>query len=84
MQELENNILLTVQAERKRELDMLRSRFNKCRDIVQSPIVPAIRSSESSEGMSSSPKNSPICPVKPTPATVRIFSKIFTLINELT
>ena len=66
VQELENNILQNVQAERQKELEMLRSRFNRNREIVQT----AFRTSESSEGKPTSPKNSPVCPVRPTPATV--------------
>ncbi|KAI4481499.1 hypothetical protein M0804_009619 [Polistes exclamans] len=67
-QELENNILRTAQIERQRELDMLRSRFNTNKEIAQAAAGSCIRTSESSEGKSNSPKNSLICPVKPTPA----------------
>ncbi|XP_043499901.1 anillin isoform X2 [Polistes fuscatus] len=67
-QELENNILRSAQIERQRELDMLRSRFNTNKEIAQAAAGSCIRTSESSEGKSNSPKNSPICPVKPTPA----------------
>ncbi|XP_015175372.1 PREDICTED: actin-binding protein anillin-like isoform X2 [Polistes dominula] len=67
-QELENNILRSAQIERQKELDMLRSRFNTNKEIAQAAAGSCIRTSESSEGKSNSPKNSPICPVKPTPA----------------
>ncbi|XP_035724072.1 anillin-like isoform X2 [Vespa mandarinia] len=67
-QELENNILRSAQIERQRELDMLRSRFNTNKEIAQVAAGSCIRTSESSEGKSNSPKNSPICSVKPTPA----------------
>ncbi|XP_076664608.1 anillin isoform X2 [Andrena cerasifolii] len=67
-QELENNILRTTYLERQRELDMLRSRFNRNKEMAQAAAGSCIRTSESSEGKSNSPKNSPICPVKPTPA----------------
>ncbi|KAJ8680371.1 hypothetical protein QAD02_016158 [Eretmocerus hayati] len=68
VQELENDILQNVQAERQRELEMLRSRFNRTRDVVRS-VNPSLRTSESSDqGKATSPKNSPVCPVKPTPA----------------
>ncbi|XP_014204655.1 anillin-like isoform X2 [Copidosoma floridanum] len=68
-QELENNILLTVQTERQRELEMLRSRFN--RHVAQTAAsTNLVRTSESSEGgKPGSPKYSPVCPVKPTTAT---------------
>ena len=51
---------------------MLRSRFNKNKnkEMVQSVVTSSIGTSESSKGIPNSPKNSPICPVKPTPATV--------------
>ncbi|CAD1474932.1 unnamed protein product, partial [Heterotrigona itama] len=68
MQELENNILHNTYLERQRELDVLRSRFNRNKEMVQAAAGSCIRTSESSEGKSNSPKNSPICPVKPTPA----------------
>ncbi|KAI4500797.1 hypothetical protein M0802_004008 [Mischocyttarus mexicanus] len=67
-QELENNILRSAHIERQRELDMLRSRFNTNKEIAQAAAGSCIRTSESSEGKPNSPKNSPICPVKPTPA----------------
>lgn len=68
IQELENNILRNTYLERQRELDMLRSRFNRNKEMAQAAAGSYIRTSESSEGKSNSPKNSPICPVKPTPA----------------
>ncbi|XP_015438759.1 PREDICTED: actin-binding protein anillin-like [Dufourea novaeangliae] len=67
-QELENNILRNTHLERQRELDMLRSRFNRNKEMAQAAAGSCIRTSESSEGKSNSPKNSPVCPVKPTPA----------------
>ncbi|XP_076181276.1 anillin isoform X2 [Ptiloglossa arizonensis] len=67
-QELENNILRNTHMERQRELDMLRSRFNRNKERAQAAAGSCIRTSESSEGKSNSPKNSPVCPVKPTPA----------------
>ncbi|XP_068985693.1 anillin-like isoform X1 [Bombus flavifrons] len=67
-QELENNILHNTYLERQRELDMLRSRFNRNKKMAQAVTGSYIRTSESSEGKSNSPKNSPVCPVKPTPA----------------
>lgn len=71
IQELENNILQAVHSERQRELDMLRSRFNRNKESAQAAAGSCIRSiSESSEGKPNSPKNSPVCPVKPTPAPV--------------
>lgn len=61
---------------------MLRSRFNRNKEMAQAAAGSYIRTSESSEGKSNSPKNSPICPVKPTPAPVcRYF--IFILLNLL-
>ncbi|XP_025154698.1 anillin isoform X3 [Harpegnathos saltator] len=70
--EMENQILQATQAERRRELDMLRSRFNENKEFARggSTVRCGIRTSESSEGggKSSSPKSSPVCPVKPTPA----------------
>ncbi|XP_014485813.1 PREDICTED: actin-binding protein anillin-like isoform X2 [Dinoponera quadriceps] len=68
--EMENQILQATQAERRRELDMLRSRFNENREFARNAVRCGIRTSESSEGggKSSSPKSSPVCPVKPTPA----------------
>ncbi|XP_043524483.1 anillin isoform X1 [Frieseomelitta varia] len=68
VQELENNILHNTYLERQRELDVLRSRFNRNKEMVQAAAGSCIRTSESSEGKSNSPKNSPVCPVKPTPA----------------
>ncbi|XP_034176641.2 anillin-like isoform X1 [Osmia lignaria lignaria] len=67
-QELENNILRNTYLERQRELDMLRSRFNRNKEMAKAAAGSCIRTSESSEGKSNSPKNSPVCPVKPTPA----------------
>ncbi|KAG7205048.1 hypothetical protein KM043_005429 [Ampulex compressa] len=67
-QELENDILRTTHLERQRELDMLRARFNRNKEMAQAAAGSCIRTSESSEGKSNSPKNSPVCPVKPTPA----------------
>lgn len=49
---------------------MLRSRFNRNKKMAQAVTGSYIRTSESSEGKSNSPKNSPVCPVKPTPAPV--------------
>lgn len=69
-QALENNILRNTYLERQRELDMLRSRFNRNKEMAQAAAGSCIRTSESSEGKSNSPKNSPVCPVKPTPAPV--------------
>ncbi|CAL1683305.1 unnamed protein product [Lasius platythorax] len=70
VEEMENNILQATYAERQRELNMLRSRFNTNKEIARAAAGSCVRTSESSEGggKSSSPKNSPICPVKPTPA----------------
>ncbi|CAK9825438.1 scra [Anthophora retusa] len=68
MQALENNILRNTYLERQRELDMLRSRFNRNKEMAQAAAGSCIRTSESSEGKSNSPKSSPVCPVKPTPA----------------
>ncbi|XP_043277611.1 anillin isoform X2 [Venturia canescens] len=73
-QELENNILRKTQIERQRELDMLRSRFNRNKEMAQAAAGSCIRTSESSEVKSNSPKSSPVCPVKPTPALVKQFS----------
>ncbi|XP_015592644.1 anillin isoform X2 [Cephus cinctus] len=67
-QELENDILRNTHNERQRELEMLRSRFNRNKQMAQAAAGSCIRTSESSEGKPSSPKNSPVCPVKPTPA----------------
>lgn len=69
--------ILHAQAERQRELDMLRSRFNDNKDIARAAVKSSVRTSESSEGggKSTSPKSSPVCPVKPTPASVR-FNKL--------
>lgn len=53
---------------------MLRSRFNRHREIVQSTVGANMRTSESSDaGKPNSPKNSPVCPVRPTPAPVSFF-----------
>lgn len=68
---MENKILQATQVERQRELDMLRSRFNGNKEAVRTAAGSCIRTSESSEGKPSSPKNSPVCPVKPTPAPVK-------------
>ncbi|XP_011311247.1 actin-binding protein anillin isoform X2 [Fopius arisanus] len=65
-QELENDILRDSQAERKRELEMLRSRFNQNKEVAQAAAGSCIRKNSESN---TSPKNSPVCPVKPTPAT---------------
>ncbi|XP_008546672.1 anillin isoform X2 [Microplitis demolitor] len=65
-QQLENDILRDTQAERKKELEMLRSRFNKNKESAQAAAGSCIRPRNNSDG---SPKNSPVCPVKPTPAT---------------
>ncbi|KAK2583292.1 hypothetical protein KPH14_009296 [Odynerus spinipes] len=73
-QELENNILRSAHIERQKELEMLRSRFNTNKEIAQAAAGSCIRTSESSEGKSNSPKNSPICPVKPTPALDNVTS----------
>ncbi|XP_020289290.1 anillin isoform X2 [Pseudomyrmex gracilis] len=68
VEEMENQILQATYAERQRELNMLRSRFNANKETGNSRSV-CVRTSESSEGgKPSSPKNSLICPVKPTPA----------------
>lgn len=69
---MENQILQATQVERRRELDMLRSRFNENKEFARGAVRCGVRTSESSEGggKSSSPKSSPICPVKPTPAPV--------------
>ena len=75
-QELENNILLRTQLERQRELDMLRSRFNRNKEMAQVAAGSCIRTSESSEVKSTSPKSSPVCPVKPTPALVKQISMV--------
>ncbi|XP_015126460.1 anillin [Diachasma alloeum] len=66
-QELENDILRDSQAERKKELEMLRSRFNQNKEVAQAAAGSCIRKNSESN---TSPKNSPVCPVKPTPATV--------------
>lgn len=71
VEEMENQILQATYAERQRELNMLRSRFNANKETGNGRSV-CMRTSESSEGgKPSSPKNSLICPVKPTPAPVR-------------
>jgi len=72
VEEMENRILQATFAERQRELGMLRSRFNTNKEVARAAAGSCIRTSESSEGKSSSPKNSPVCPVKPTPAPVRL------------
>jgi len=71
---MENHILQATYTERQRELEMLRARFNVNKDIARAAAESCVRTSESSEGggKSASPKNSLICPVKPTPAPVRI------------
>ncbi|KAL6257213.1 hypothetical protein P5V15_012140 [Pogonomyrmex californicus] len=70
VEEMENRILQATYAERQRELSMLRSRFNANKEVAHAAARSCVRTSESSEGggKPSSPKNSPICPVKPTPA----------------
>ncbi|XP_046734100.1 anillin isoform X2 [Diprion similis] len=68
-QELENDILRNSQNERQRELEMLRSRFNRNKEMAQAAAGSCIRTSESSDGKPNSPKNSPVCPVRPTPAS---------------
>ncbi|XP_063982129.1 anillin-like isoform X2 [Diachasmimorpha longicaudata] len=68
-QELENDILRDSQAERKRELEMLRSRFNQNKEVAQAAAGSCIRKNSESN---TSPKNSPVCPVKPTPATEHV------------
>ncbi|XP_070154737.1 anillin-like [Polyergus mexicanus] len=70
VEDMENHILQATCSERQRELNMLRSRFNNNKEIARAAAKSCVRTSESSEGggKSSSPKNSPICPVKPTPA----------------
>lgn len=60
-----------TQTERKKELEMLRSRFNKNKESAQAAAESCIRPRNNSEN-NGSPKNSPVCPVKPTPATVII------------
>ncbi|XP_033214177.1 anillin-like isoform X2 [Belonocnema kinseyi] len=67
-QELENDILQSIQTERQKELEILRNRFNWSKEVATVAAGRALRTSESSEGKSISPKNSPVCPVKPTPA----------------
>lgn len=76
-QELENDILRNTQLERQRELDMLRSRFNRNKEMAQAAAGSCIRTSESSEVKSNSPKSSPVCPVKPTPALVKQCSMVY-------
>lgn len=73
VEEMENHILQATYAERQRELGMLRSRFNANKEVARTAAGSCVRTSESSEGggKPSSPKNSPVCPVKPTPAPVR-------------
>ncbi|XP_071558799.1 anillin-like isoform X2 [Temnothorax nylanderi] len=70
VEEMENRILQATHTERQRELGMLRSRFNANKEVARAAAESCVRTSESSEGggKSSSPKNSPVCPVKPTPA----------------
>ncbi|RLU27401.1 hypothetical protein DMN91_001205 [Ooceraea biroi] len=70
VEEMENHILQATGAERQRELDMLRARFNVNKDIARAAAGSCVRTSESSEGggKSASPKSSLVCPVKPTPA----------------
>lgn len=74
VEEMESHILQVTHAERQRELNMLRSRFNSNKEIARTAARSCVRTSESSEGggKPSSPKNSPVCPVKPTPAPVRL------------
>lgn len=74
VEEMENRILQATYVERQRELGMLRSRFNANKEVARTAAGSCVRTSESSEGggKSSSPKNSPVCPVKPTPAPVRL------------
>lgn len=84
--EMENHILQATYNERQRELNMLRSRFNNNKEIARAAARSCVRTSESSEGggKSTSPKSSPICPVKPTPAPVKlnfITYKIYIHIN---
>lgn len=71
-QELENDILKKVHMERQKELEMLRSRFNKNKESATQVPTGIIRTSESSEGPANSSKNSPVCQVKPTPATASL------------
>ncbi|XP_011867270.1 PREDICTED: actin-binding protein anillin isoform X2 [Vollenhovia emeryi] len=70
VEEMENRILQATHAERQRELSMLRSRFNANKEVARTAAGSCVRTSESSEGggKPSSPKNSPVCQVKPTPA----------------
>lgn len=73
VEEMENHILQATYAERQRELGMLRSRFNANKEVARTAAGSCVRTSESSEGgKPSSPKNSPVCSVKPTPAPVRL------------
>jgi len=76
---MENHILQATYAERQRELEMLRARFNANKDMARAAAESCVRTSESSEGggKSISPKNSLVCPVKPTPAPVRINYTIY-------
>lgn len=68
---MERQILQATQTETRRELDMLRSRFNENKEFARNAARCGVRTSESSEGGGkSSPKSSPVCPVKPTPAPV--------------
>lgn len=74
VEEMESHILQATYTERQRELGMLRSRFNANKEVARAAVGSCVRTSESSEGggKPSSPKNSPVCPVKPTPAPVRL------------
>lgn len=76
---MENHILQATYAERQRELGMLRSRFNANKEIARAAAGSCVRTSESSEGggKSCSPKNSLVCPVKPTPAPVKLNYKLY-------
>lgn len=78
-QELENDILRDTQTERQKELEMLRTRFNKNKEVAQVAAGSCIRPRHNSETNNSSPKNSPVCPVKPTPATVKHNSTVQSL-----
>lgn len=73
---MENQILQATHTERQRELEMLRTRFNENKAVARAAVRSCVRTSESSEGgggKPSSPKSSPICPVKPTPAPVKFY-----------
>ncbi|XP_044012506.1 anillin-like isoform X2 [Aphidius gifuensis] len=67
-QELEKDVIRDSQNERQKELEMLRSRFNKNKENAQAAAGSCIRPRQNSEPTTTSPKNSPVCPVKPTPA----------------